>query len=111
MRHSLAILISITFAVCACTSLREEQVPSEGVLVANSMCAKDGRAVAVNSQPGKTLSCAMEQTVGSHLRNCVCRDEEQSAAERDNAQEMARRTETRGTSQVVAPVAPQIGSK
>ncbi len=78
MRNPLAVLISITFALCACASMREEQVAAEGVVVPASMCAKDGRTVSVKSQPGKTLNCAMEMTVGSHLRDCVCRDEEQA---------------------------------
>ena len=89
MKNPLMVLISITFALCACASLREEQLPSEGMIVAKSICPSDGRATVVASQPGKTMSCAMEQTVGSHVRDCVCREGEQPAADRNGTQEMA----------------------
>jgi hypothetical protein len=79
MKLSLAILTSITFALTACAAMREEQVASEGVILPAAMCAKDGRTVSMKSRDGKTLNCAMESTVGSRLRDCVCRGEEEAA--------------------------------
>src|SRR6185369_4548697 len=72
MKRSLAVLIPLA-ALCACAPVREELLPSEGAVVANSICAVDGRALAFAFQDRRT-TCEPEQLIGSLLRSCVCRD-------------------------------------
>ena len=84
---SIALTI-FALAVTACaTTQSQERVVSEGVILPNYMCAKRGVAAASNDPVGQRMICEMEELVGTHLPRCVCRDEKQIVADREDSQQ------------------------
>jgi hypothetical protein len=65
---------------------------SDGVILPNSMCSKNG--VAASKDPkGDRMICGFETLVGTHVPKCVCRDEQEALAARESSQEYIRSLE------------------
>ncbi len=84
-------------AAMACTSLAERRTrqPTDGIVMPTSMCARRGEVAASNDAPGNQMMCEVEEVVGSHMPRCICRAEEQIAADRDAAQQARRESESK----------------
>lgn len=87
-------LISILVMVvtgCAAVQARDSNKKwSDGVVVAQNMCASDGSVQHTKDPEGKRVFCGLEELVGTHLPKCICRDEAQAADQRDEAQQYLR---------------------
>jgi hypothetical protein len=80
-------LISLLFA-CA-TPQRSRQL-AKAVVLPNNMCGQKGVAAASNDPKGDRMICEFEEPVGSHVPRCVCRDEQNIIADRENTQQYLR---------------------
>jgi hypothetical protein len=84
MTHPLVMLIML-LSVLACTQAQvrdSNKKWADGVVVASNMCAKNRSAQHSNDPEGQRVYCALEETLGSHIPKCVCRDEMRSAEDR-----------------------------
>jgi hypothetical protein len=93
MRIRDIVLMTIALPMLGCATAQNNRVVSQGVVLANSMCARHGVAAASNDPKGDRMICELEELVGSHVPRCVCRDEQQLVADRDASQEYVREIE------------------
>ena len=83
----LVLLVPLCFA-CSQAQIRSSNDRwSDGVVVANNMCARDRSTQHTNDPEGQRANCTLEEVLGSHFQKCVCRDERQAAQEREDAQQ------------------------
>lgn len=88
MRNLLILCLSL--ACAAPSSVRKDTVASEGVVLPNGMCASRGEVAKSKDPPGNQMICELQDLVGSHVPKCVCRDEGQVDEDRDGAQQAMR---------------------
>ncbi len=80
----------------ACTKAQVKQSNSkwtDGLVVANNMCAKDGSVQHTKDPEGQRIYCGFEELVGTHIPKCICYDEQESAERRAEAQQYLREAE------------------
>ena len=91
---TIAVLALSTLA-CSAAKVRDSNDRwSDGVVVANNLCARDQSAQQTNDRGGKR--CQMEELVGSHLPKCVCRNEQNDDRNRNEAQQRLREADQSG---------------
>jgi hypothetical protein len=90
LRNLTAACILLFLAACATAAQHDKAQWAEGVIVAMNMCSQDGSAQHTKDPEGNRAYCAREVMVGSHVPKCVCRDEGQTAAEREEVEQYMR---------------------
>ena len=90
-----AAVLALSFVACATRPQRERQLAKATVLP-NDMCAQNRVAAASNDPKGDRMICEFEEPVGSHVPRCVCRDEQNIVADRENTQQYLRDMEHTG---------------
>jgi hypothetical protein len=88
-----AILAAVGSAACATNHKPKERAVQGDIVVANSMCGGYAVQAATKDAPGDRMICGWEEFVGSHVPKCVCRDEKQMQADREQAQQYLRDVE------------------
>lgn len=69
--------LALSSLACSTAKVRDSNDRwSDGVVVANNLCARDHSVQHTNDRGGKPAWCQMEEVVGSHLPKCVCRSEQ-----------------------------------
>jgi hypothetical protein len=96
MRITPLVVLTIALPLIACATPPRERALSRAVVLANNMCGRPGVQAASNDPKGERMLCEFETPVGSHVPQCVCRDEQQTVADRENAQQYLRDVETNG---------------
>lgn len=94
VRTSIVLLIGLPAIACATQQGlgSTNRAVSDGVVLPNSMCAKNGVAHS-NDPKGDRMICGFELLVGTHVPKCVCRDEQEALAAREQSQEYIRSLE------------------
>jgi hypothetical protein len=94
MRICLVALLAAAFGTaCATNHKPKERAISGDIVVANSMCGGYAVRAATNDKPGDRMLCGWEEPVGSHVPQCVCRDEKKMDEDRSMAQQYMRDVE------------------
>jgi len=90
-RLKIPILLLALACGCAKKEVRQSNGTwSQGMVMKKDLCSKDRSVQHTNDAPGQRVNCGLEEIVGTHMLECVCRDEAQAAQERAAAQQYMR---------------------
>jgi hypothetical protein len=88
MRFCAILMVMITLPLgCSSTnSASANRAISQPVILPASMCAR-GFAAASNDPKGDRMICEFEEPLGSHIPKCICHDEQEIVATREETQQ------------------------
>lgn len=78
----------------ACASPEKAKVNQATVVQANEVKPRNGGSAMASSEhmkDGKKVVCTFEETIGTHIRERVCRYQDDIDSEREDTQDMLRR--------------------
>ena len=91
------LLVALALAACCRAAIpnRIDEESQSAVVMPARMCDSKGPARS-NDPEGKRMICALEEVLGTHVPQCVCRDESQADSTRAAAQQSIRERESHG---------------